>query len=54
MRRERIAYAILIGIMVLLFAITFAVLGRGEYDPPGSHGSATPAEGSALVASASY
>ncbi|TCJ16800.1 hypothetical protein E0L93_08750 [Rubrobacter taiwanensis] len=37
--RERIAYVILVGVMFLLFALTFAILGRGEYEPPGGeHG----------------
>lgn len=35
MRRERIAFAIMVAIMIFLFAFTFAVLGKGEYDPSG-------------------
>lgn len=34
--RERLAFGILIGIMLLLFAFVFAVLGKGEYKPSGS------------------
>lgn len=34
--RERLAFGILIGIMILLFAFVFAVLGKGEYKPSGS------------------
>lgn len=33
MRRERIVFAIMVFIMIVLFAFTFAVLGKGEYDP---------------------
>ncbi len=33
MRRERIAFAIMVAIMIFLFAFVFAVLGKGEYDP---------------------
>jgi hypothetical protein len=32
--RERIAYLFLIGILIMLIAITFGVLGKGEYQPP--------------------
>lgn len=31
--RERVAFGILVFIMIFLFAFVFAVLGRGEYDP---------------------
>src|SRR5215203_129626 len=33
--RERIAFGILILLLILLFAFTFAVLGKGEYEPAG-------------------
>jgi uncharacterized membrane protein len=33
MRRERIVFAIMVFILIVLFAFTFAVLGKGEYDP---------------------
>jgi len=32
--RERIAYLFMITMLVVLLAITFGVLGRGEYQPP--------------------
>jgi hypothetical protein len=32
--RERIAYLFMICILILLIAITFGVLGKGEYQPP--------------------
>jgi hypothetical protein len=34
--RERLAFAILIAVLIFLFAFTFAVLGKGEYVPGGS------------------
>jgi len=33
--RERVAFGILIILLIFLFAFTFAVLGKGEYDPGG-------------------
>jgi hypothetical protein len=33
--RERLAFGILILLLILLFAFTFAVLGKGEYEPGG-------------------
>ena len=33
MRREKIAFAIMVFILIFLFAFTFAVLGKGEYKP---------------------
>jgi hypothetical protein len=32
--RERIAYLFMIGILILLITVVFAVLGKGEYQPP--------------------
>jgi hypothetical protein len=32
--RERIAYLFMISILILLIAVTFGVLGKGEYQPP--------------------
>lgn len=32
--RERMAYLIMIGMLVLLATLMFAVLGKGEYQPP--------------------
>ena len=31
--RERLAFGILILLLIVLFAFTFAVLGKGEYEP---------------------
>ncbi len=40
--RERVSFLILIAVLIFLFAFTFAVLGKGEYEP--SDGRASPAE----------
>jgi hypothetical protein len=32
--RERLAYLFMITILIVLIAITFGVLGKGEYQPP--------------------
>ena len=32
--RERIAYLFMVSILVVLIAVTFGVLGKGEYQPP--------------------
>ena len=34
--RERLAFGILIILLIFLFAFTFAVLGKGEYEPTDS------------------
>ncbi len=31
--RDRLAFGILIILLIFLFAFTFAVLGKGEYEP---------------------
>jgi hypothetical protein len=31
--RERLAFGVLIVLLIFLFAFTFAVLGKGEYEP---------------------
>ncbi len=31
---ERISLIILVAVMIMLFAVVFAVLGKGEYKPP--------------------
>lgn len=36
MRRESFAFGLLVIVLITLFAITFFVLGRGEYEPGGS------------------
>jgi hypothetical protein len=33
--RERLAFGVLILLLICLFAFTFAVLGKGEYEPAG-------------------
>ena len=33
--RERVAFGVLIVLLIVLFALTFAVLGKGEYKPTG-------------------
>jgi len=38
--RERLAFVILVTVLILLFAITFAVLGKGEYEPSHEGGAA--------------
>ena len=34
----RISLFILVAVMIVLFAIVFAVLGKGEYQPPAPEG----------------
>lgn len=38
--RERLSFGILVGLLVFLIAFVFAILGKGEYVPPTSEGSA--------------
>jgi hypothetical protein len=33
--RERVAFVIMIAILIFLFAFTFAILGKGSYQPSG-------------------
>ena len=33
--RERLVFGILILLLICLFAFTFAILGKGEYEPTG-------------------
>ena len=33
--RERIAYLFMVGVLIMLIAVTFGVLGKGHYQPPG-------------------
>ena len=40
MTRERVAFLIMVAILVFLFAFVFAVLGKGEYEPSSEGGSA--------------
>ena len=34
--RERVAFLIIIAVLIVLFALTFAVLGKGAYEPGGN------------------
>ena len=38
--RERVAFVIMVAILIFLFAFTFAILGKGEYEPSHEGGSA--------------
>ena len=40
--RERVAFVVLVSVLILLFALTFAILGKGHYEPT-IHESAAPA-----------
>lgn len=52
--RERLSIGILVGVLIFLIAFVFAILGRGEYQPPTSEeGSANTGPQVALVAPAS-
>ncbi len=35
---ERVTLYIMVGVMIALIAVVFAVLGKGEYKPPPQHG----------------
>jgi hypothetical protein len=37
-RVARISLVILVAVMIMLFAVVFAVLGKGEYQPPPPEG----------------
>lgn len=49
--RERLSIGILVGVLIFLIAFVFAILGKGEYEPPtsGEQG-ATPGPRVALLA----
>ncbi len=38
-----IAFGILVAVLIFLFAFTFAVLGKGEYEPSPPEGGSQPA-----------
>ncbi len=40
--RERVAFLVLVTVLILLFAFTFAILGKGEYEPTTHEGAAPP------------
>lgn len=44
----RISLIILVAVMIMLFAVVFAVLGKGEYQPPPPEGSEEQGAVSAL------
>jgi len=49
--RERLQIGVLVIVLIFLIAFVFAILGRGEYQPPTSEeGSAYPSPQIALVA----
>lgn len=37
-RMARMSVIILVAVMIMLFAVVFAVLGKGEYEPPAPEG----------------
>ncbi len=45
--RERVAFLVLVTVLILLFALTFAVLGKGHYEP--SEGRSTVPQASLSV-----
>ena len=45
--RERVAFLILVTVLILLFAFTFAILGKGHYEP--SEGNTAPPQASSSV-----
>jgi hypothetical protein len=49
--RERVAFVIMVAILIFLFAFTFAILGKGEYEPT-SHeeGGSAPSRASPIPA----
>jgi hypothetical protein len=45
--RERVAFTVMVAILIFLFALTFAVLGKGEYEPSvpsGGEGGSAPVQ----------
>ena len=41
--RERVAFLIMVAILIFLFAFTFAILGKGSYEPSGEENASAPA-----------
>ena len=41
--RERVAFVIMVAVLIFLFALTFAILGKGAYEPSGEENAAAPA-----------
>lgn len=51
--RERLSIGILVGVLIFLIAFVFAILGKGEYQPPTSEeGAADTGPKVALVSTA--
>ncbi len=46
--RERVTFLIMVAVLIFLFAFTFAILGKGAYEPSGEEN----ASASAFVVSA--
>jgi len=46
--RERVAFVIMIAVLIFLFAFTFAILGKGSYEPGG--GGSAPLQASPVPA----
>jgi hypothetical protein len=40
--RERVAFVIMVAILIFLFAFTFAILGKGSYQPSGEENASAP------------
>lgn len=40
--RERVAFLIMVAILIFLFAFTFAILGKGSYEPSGEENASAP------------
>jgi hypothetical protein len=41
--RERLAFVIMVAILIFLFAFTFAILGKGSYEPSSNSAESDPA-----------
>ena len=48
--RERVAFVIMVAILIFLFAFTFAILGKGEYEPTSHEGGSAPSHASPIPA----
>jgi hypothetical protein len=41
--RERVGFVIMVAVLIFLFAFTFAILGKGSYEPSGEENASAPA-----------
>ncbi len=41
--RERVAFVIMVAVLIFLFSLTFAILGKGAYEPSGEENASAPA-----------